>query len=135
MKCMFLGYAQGERGYKLWCLELNSPIINREVTFDESPVLLPRNVNSNVYMDMDGVQLEVELQPETPKVTSIRVIIDTYDACSKVEPIKPTVAITHNIDKVHIRSPNRYECNNGFALSAIKEIVSKNPYGMVKGVC
>ena len=30
-KCMFLCYAQGERGYKLWYLELNSPVFIREV--------------------------------------------------------------------------------------------------------
>ena len=81
---MFLGYVQGERGYKLWCPELNSHVINREVTFDESPVFLTMSVNSSVYMDLNGVQLEVELQPETLEVLSTSIIIDTDGACSEV---------------------------------------------------
>ena len=54
-KCMFLGYAQDDRSYKLWCLELNSPIFGGEVTFDESLVLLDRSVTNGVHTDLDSV--------------------------------------------------------------------------------
>ena len=119
----------------MWCLELNSHVISREVTFDESPVLLARSVNSSFYTDLNGVQLEVELQPETPEVAGTNDVIDTDGACSEVEPIEPTVAVTADIHKVRIRSPSRYGCNDGFALSAIEEVISKNPCGTIKGAC
>ena len=36
-KCIFLGYASGVKGYRLWCSDPKSPkfIISRDVTFDE----------------------------------------------------------------------------------------------------
>lgn len=45
-KCIFLGYAHGMKGYRLWCLALKSPnfIISKAVTFDESVMLHPRRV-------------------------------------------------------------------------------------------
>jgi len=38
VKCVFIGYLEGVKGYKLWKLELGETrcIISRDVTFDES---------------------------------------------------------------------------------------------------
>ncbi|KAL0537750.1 hypothetical protein IC582_026735 [Cucumis melo] len=38
LKCMFIGYPQGVKGYKLWCIEkgMNKCIISRDVTFNET---------------------------------------------------------------------------------------------------
>ena len=38
LKFMFIGYPQGVKGYKLWCLEegINKCIISRDVTFNEA---------------------------------------------------------------------------------------------------
>ena len=38
MKCIFLGYATGVKGYRLWCTEDRTPkfITSRDVTFNES---------------------------------------------------------------------------------------------------
>lgn len=37
LKCIFLGYPEGVKGYKLWCLEAGhkKSIISRDVTFNE----------------------------------------------------------------------------------------------------
>ena len=37
IKCMFLGYPQGVKGYRLWCLELGNRIciISHDVVFNE----------------------------------------------------------------------------------------------------
>ena len=65
---------------------------------------------SSVQTDLNGVQLEVELQPKTFEVacTSISKVIDTDGVYSEVELIEPTVVVTAEINKVCIRSPNRY---------------------------
>lgn len=53
---MFLGYAQGGWGYRLWCLELNSPVISKKVTFDEFSILLGRSVYGfGCHLAQDGV--------------------------------------------------------------------------------
>ncbi|KAH9770027.1 Integrase catalytic domain-containing protein [Citrus sinensis] len=41
LKCAFLGYPNGTKGYKLWCTDLKPPkcIISRDVTFNESEML------------------------------------------------------------------------------------------------
>ncbi|KAA0043826.1 putative gag-pol polyprotein [Cucumis melo var. makuwa] len=38
LKCIFIGYPQGVKGYKLWCIEkgMNKCIISRDVTFNET---------------------------------------------------------------------------------------------------
>jgi len=91
----------------------------------------------SIQTDLNDVQLEVELQLETPEAvsTSTSKIIDTYGTYSKVEPIEPMVAVIAIIDKVHIRCPKRYGCNNSFDLFAVKEIASENPCRAFKGAC
>ncbi|KAI3780212.1 hypothetical protein L2E82_10183 [Cichorium intybus] len=39
LKCVFLGYNPGVKGYKLWSNDLNKIIISRDVTFDESAMI------------------------------------------------------------------------------------------------
>ena len=43
-KCIFLGYANGVKGYRLWCLDskFSKFLINRDVTFNESTMLSPK---------------------------------------------------------------------------------------------
>jgi hypothetical protein len=43
-KCIFLGYVDGVKGYRLWCSDPKSLkfIISRDVVFDESVMLHPR---------------------------------------------------------------------------------------------
>ena len=52
-----------------------------------------------------------------------------------MELVEPIIAITADNDKVRIQSHGIYRCNNGFALSTIEEVVSKNPCRAVKGAC
>ena len=48
VKCLFLGYPKGVKGYKLWCLEpgINKCIISRDVIFYEDVMPLLRNTDS-----------------------------------------------------------------------------------------
>ena len=60
-KCIFLGYATGVKGYRLWCTEPNSPkfIISRDVKFDESSMLHLKTEVDNTK-DSPGVNKKVE---------------------------------------------------------------------------
>ena len=44
LKCMFLGYPQGVKGYRLWCMEKVQPqvLISKDVVFRESKMYYTR---------------------------------------------------------------------------------------------
>lgn len=66
LKCVFLGYPEGVKGYKLWCVDLQPPkyIISRDGVFNEAEML-----RSHIHVDKriqkvsspDELQFEVEL--------------------------------------------------------------------------
>ena len=39
MKCIFLGYKYGVKGYKLWCLETKKLVISKYVIFYETSMI------------------------------------------------------------------------------------------------
>ena len=39
LKCKFLGYGDGVKGFRLWCPETKKTLTSRDVTFDESSML------------------------------------------------------------------------------------------------
>ena len=41
LKCVFLGYGDGVKGYRLWCKDAKPPkvIVSRDVTFDEMAIV------------------------------------------------------------------------------------------------
>lgn len=72
LKCMFLGYPERVKGYRLWCLENGQPkiIISRDVIFREAKMYHPKDKKqenneqpTKIYM----VQLEVESRETTQK--------------------------------------------------------------------
>ena len=39
IKCVFISYKSGVKGYKLWCPKTNKVIVSRDVIFDEIAML------------------------------------------------------------------------------------------------
>lgn len=64
-KCVFLGYAHGVKGYRLWCIEdPSSPkiIISRDVKFDEHALLNQRRKSESDCAEPDhGAKKQVEI--------------------------------------------------------------------------
>lgn len=65
IRCAFIGYPHGIKGYKLWRMEPGEPkcLISRDVVFDESR-MASRDKNQNQQVkSSDDTQIEVELLP------------------------------------------------------------------------
>lgn len=63
LKCIFLGYPTGVKGYKLWCTEpgMNKVIMSRDVVFKEIDMpYLKTEDESSVQTQSDSTQVEVE---------------------------------------------------------------------------
>ena len=60
-KCIFFGYANGVKGYRLWCLDskFSKFLINRDVTFNESTMLSPRKEQLHTENNL-GVREKVD---------------------------------------------------------------------------
>lgn len=133
-KCIFLGYASGVKGYRLWCLDSKKLIISRDVTFDEDAILHPRkdtvvSQNSEDSSNSPHV-MEVEVTPTAPVVpqpNSSSKIIPPHDdlhASDKDEEEEPphvdeSYSIAQNRPRREIRLPKRYANSNSvtYALS------------------
>ena len=66
LKCIFLGYAIGVKGYRLWCIEPKSPkfIISKDIKFNQSSMLHPKKEVADVETDHDASkQVEFEVEP------------------------------------------------------------------------
>lgn len=48
-----------------------------------------------------------------------------------MEPTKP-IAVAIEFDKLCIRFPYKYGCNDGFTLCVVEEVVWKDPYRAIK---
>ena len=60
VKCIFLGYKSGVKGYKLWNPETKKVVISRNVAFNES-AMLPDKLPTNVPVESEhnsSVQVE-----------------------------------------------------------------------------
>lgn len=69
LKCIFLGYPEGIKAYKLWCLEegMRKCIISRDVTFNEAEMGykiqnndLPEKADDDAVTKRQGFRVEVE---------------------------------------------------------------------------
>ena len=63
LKCIFLGFKPGVKGYKLWCLKLKKFIVTRDVIFDEVSMLsdLSSNLSPDEVKQKSSMQVEVEI--------------------------------------------------------------------------
>ncbi|KAH9670747.1 hypothetical protein KPL70_017094 [Citrus sinensis] len=68
LKCVFLGYPEGVKGYKLWCTEMKPPkcIVNRDVVFNKSEMLMKEHQKDPAKpkggLDSQGQHLKVEFK-------------------------------------------------------------------------
>lgn len=73
LKCIFLGYPEGVKGYKLWCTEPGKQgcSISRDVTFNEDERPLKSEDSNSDKKKSDMTQFEVELDQLNQDLKSI----------------------------------------------------------------
>ena len=97
MKCIFLGYKSGVKGYKLWCPETKKLVISKDVIFNETSmihVLAPRESSVETVQRVDKqVEFETGLVPNSDKqsVPTASILMQRYSIAIDKErrTIKP----------------------------------------------
>ncbi|KAI3791603.1 hypothetical protein L2E82_05458 [Cichorium intybus] len=89
LKCVFLGYNPGVKGYKLWSNDLNKIIISRDVTFDESAMIhqtsdSTEDTIASSKANEEKAQMEVEF-PTSP--VTIPSPVEQQESSSPNEPV------------------------------------------------
>ena len=70
LKCRFLGYPEGVKGYRLWCVDLKPPqcIISRDVTFHEDEILnRPKSPVNNYESSAKTDKVKFRVEPHNLK--------------------------------------------------------------------
>ncbi|WVZ61696.1 hypothetical protein U9M48_011528 [Paspalum notatum var. saurae] len=139
IKCIFLGYQTGVKGYKLWNPQTQKVVLSRNVIFNET-AMLSDNLSSDAPIEgqqKSSVQVEhfidVDNTPENDNdavqdadIPDNSPIVDdssSVEHCSPVvQPPQHSIAADRS---VRTRKPTRRlieECNVAYALSVAEEI-------------
>ncbi|KAH9728536.1 hypothetical protein KPL70_009073 [Citrus sinensis] len=138
LKCAFLGYPSGTKGYKLWCVDFKPPkcIISRDVIFNESEMLKNQTSAQSTIQKIPGAEtphFEVELsKTEDGKNTSHTGETQGSDETSAQSqehiPIQD-YQLTRDRQKRQVRAPERlgYADLIAHALTAAQEVDQEEP--------
>ncbi|KAG8479428.1 hypothetical protein CXB51_029898 [Gossypium anomalum] len=121
IKCVFLGYKAGVKGYKLWCPKNRKVVIRRDVVFDETAMLpnLSLKDSSN-----EENQKQVEYQINTESTPQAIIKIENRVASS------PQYSIAKNRTRREIKPPKKYAKSDlvTYALNVAEDIdVNQEP--------
>ncbi|KAG8503337.1 hypothetical protein CXB51_001297 [Gossypium anomalum] len=99
IKCVFLGYKAGIKGYKLWCPENRKVMISRDVVFDETAMLPNLSLKDSSNKE-NQKQVEHQINKES-----------TPQASTKIEnrvTSLPQYSIAKNRTRREIKPPKKY---------------------------
>ncbi|KAG8490339.1 hypothetical protein CXB51_015583 [Gossypium anomalum] len=99
IKCVFLGYKAGVKGYKLWCPGNRKVMISRDVVFDETAMLPNLSLKDSSNKEN---QKQVEHQINTESTPQVSTKIENRVASS------PQYSIAKNNTKTEIKPPKKY---------------------------
>ena len=123
MKCVFLGYKSGVKGYKLWCLETKKLIISRDVIFDETPMIRESASKDSTDDDQQKSkrQVEFEIGTESSTETTLQCEPETHRVTT---PPSLQYTIAKDRERRTIKPPQRYGEADlvAYALSVAKDI-------------
>lgn len=89
-KALFLGFMEGVKGYKLWCLDSKKAIISRNVAFNESEMIKPPVQVVGNKVARKQVELETSMVPQDP-IQSVEE--DSGDESNNSDTVKGEVPV------------------------------------------
>ena len=140
LKCIFLGYLEGVKAYKLWCLEpgYKKCIMSRDVIFNEVVMgnLADKSECSRAILNSDNngkVQLEVEPKGvedhETEGNDNVPDWSDQEAGTSTEQVDVRDYRLTRDIEKRQVKPPSKYDYANliAFAFTVTDEVSTDEP--------
>ena len=143
LKCVFLGYPEGVKGYKLWCTDMKPPkaIISRDVVFNEAEMLQHsaslKTTNAEMKEKDEKSYLEVELSNSNQKLKprseagdiADMEMHDTEIEAASDQGRSGDYQLVRDREKRVIRPPRRYAYADliAFALTAAHEVTTDEP--------
>ncbi|KAH9680944.1 hypothetical protein KPL71_026750 [Citrus sinensis] len=143
LKCVFLGYPEGVKGYKLWCTDMKplKAIISRDVVFNEAEMLQHsaslKTTNAELKDKDERSYLEVELSNSNQKQKSRSEaediadmeIHDTENETASDQRRSEDYQLVRDKENRVIKPPRRYAYADliTFALTAAHEIATDEP--------
>ncbi|KAF3665063.1 Beta-glucosidase 13 [Capsicum annuum] len=142
VKCLFMGYKPGVKGYKLWCPERRKVIISRDVVFDETA--MPRTPFKSSASPLDDLSdmnqqrprtyVELKIGAEsTPMPTSLSSPEIQNDTISSSPLAAPQYSIAKDRPRRDIRPPQKYAEADlvVYALSVAEDINFTDVFSLV----
>lgn len=139
MRCVFLGYPKGTKGYMLWCIErgLGKVIISRDVVFEESKMPFLSNENGETIttsQESEKTQVKVELFPEEDEIKTGREEVATEHQNISSDEEQPVDELENYLlagdrTKRVIHRPEKFSETDMvyFALTAAEEVDYSEP--------
>ena len=130
-KCVFLGYPEGVKGYRLWCVEPGAAkvVISRDVTFNETEFY--KNLKQQGGESMDRVseeEIELEVGNEDRQSSESKEVFDQPALEPDVQ--QQTYNLARDRKRRDIRPPTRYGYFDliAFAFCTIEELEEPTSY-------
>ncbi|KAI3727128.1 hypothetical protein L1987_66937 [Smallanthus sonchifolius] len=109
-KCVFLGYPEGVKGFRLWSLENLKVIVSRDVTFKES--FYYKDLIGNVPNEPDESNIE-EVQIEVENTSSSEVNVERQEGISE-----PEFSLARDRPRRKVVPPLRYRSDDSISVVA-----------------
>ena len=140
LKCVFLGYPEGVKGYRLWCTDLKPPrcIVSRDVVFNEQEMLksyVQKLENSDKDTGVLRDQIKVELTGKSGDTTSYEASEDEERDAEVSDEVSENQTTLHDYQLARdremrvIRAPKKYAYADliAYALTAAHELDYDEP--------
>jgi len=101
-KAIFLGYAKGVKGYRLWSVEDSKFVISRDVTFDEKS-MVPNDGDVKISNNQ-VIEIESKDQPDFSHVQVEHPVVTQNDEKDKLDHEEVQQENTHTLQQQHEES-------------------------------
>lgn len=113
LKCVFLGYKPGVKGYRLWCPEAHKTIVSRNVIFDENSMLQKSSITSEISCGTGEQKSDFQVEPRVDSdisavKSSPEKVSETVQKNTPPQPV-PARSIATDRPRRVIKAPRRYD--------------------------